>query len=126
MLVTVYQQVETIYAAHGMFTAAVTPPIVVAIFLGVMYLMFLFSINIGSAFIDLFDGIGAALFVEGPRQLLDGIGAPGWLTVLIADGVVSLRSALSIDRVLLDLAEIRDQRIEIFTQRALIEVDLAE
>ena len=57
------------------------------IFLGVMYLMFLFSINVGSAFIDLFDGIGAALFVEGPRQLLDGIGAPGWLTVLIADGV---------------------------------------
>jgi ferrous iron transport protein B len=57
------------------------------IFLGVMYLMFMFSINVGSAFIDLFDGIGAVLFVEGPRQLLSGLGLPGWLVALLADGV---------------------------------------
>ena len=52
-----------------------------------MYLMFMFSINIGSAFIDLFDGLGAVLFVEGPRQLLNAIGLPGWLVAFIADGV---------------------------------------
>ena len=40
------------------------------IFLGVMYLMFLISINVGSAFIDFFDLAGSALFVEGPRQLM--------------------------------------------------------
>lgn len=57
------------------------------IFLGVMYLMFLFSINIGSAFIDLFDLLGAALFVELPRQALTSIGAPDWLSAFIADGV---------------------------------------
>jgi ferrous iron transport protein B len=57
------------------------------IFLAVMYLMFMFSINIGSAFIDLFDGLGAVLFVEGPRQLLNAIGLPGWLVAFIADGV---------------------------------------
>ncbi len=57
------------------------------IFLAVMYLMFLFSINIGSAFIDLFDGLGAVLFVEGPRQLMQSVGLPEWITVLLADGV---------------------------------------
>lgn len=57
------------------------------IFLAVMYLMFMFSINVGSAFIDLFDGLGAVLFVEGPRLLLNGMGLPGWLVAFIADGV---------------------------------------
>jgi len=57
------------------------------IFLGVMYLLFLFAINVGSAFIDLFDGVGNVLFVEGPRQLLQWLGCPDWLTVFLADGV---------------------------------------
>jgi ferrous iron transport protein B len=57
------------------------------VFLGVMYLMFLFSINMGSAFIDLFDGVGAVLFVEGPRQVLEWVGLPGWLVAFLADGV---------------------------------------
>ena len=57
------------------------------IFLGVMYLMFMFSINVGSAFIDFFDLTGSVLFVEGPRLLLTAIGLPAWLTVLLADGV---------------------------------------
>jgi ferrous iron transport protein B len=57
------------------------------VFLAVMYLMFMFSINVGSAFIDLFDGLGAVLFVEGPRQLLNGLGLPGWLVSFIADGI---------------------------------------
>ena len=57
------------------------------IFLGVMYLMFMFSINMGSAFIDFFDGVGAVLFVEGPRQLLGAVSLPDWLIALLADGV---------------------------------------
>jgi len=57
------------------------------VFLGVMYLMFLFSINVGSAFIDLFDGVGQALFVELPRRFLDSLGSPAWLVALVADGV---------------------------------------
>ena len=39
-LVPVLFQSGSIYAAHGMFTAAVTPPIVMAIFLGVMWKRF--------------------------------------------------------------------------------------
>ena len=57
------------------------------IFLVVMYLMFFLSINIGSAFIDFFDLIGSVLFVEGPRQLLNAINSPVWLTAFICDGV---------------------------------------
>ncbi|MFM8354576.1 MAG: ferrous iron transport protein B, partial [Gammaproteobacteria bacterium] len=57
------------------------------VFLGVMYLTFLFSINVGSAFIDLFDGVGAVLFVEGPRQLMLNARLPPWLIALLADGV---------------------------------------
>ena len=57
------------------------------VFLGVMYLMFLISINIGSAFIDFFDLVGSVLFVEGPRQLFEWLGLPAWGIVFLADGV---------------------------------------
>jgi ferrous iron transport protein B len=59
----------------------------VPLFLVVMYLMFLFTINIGSAFIDFFDGVAGALFVDGAGALLAGMGAPDWLRLLLADGI---------------------------------------
>ncbi|MGI0495540.1 Fe(2+) transporter permease subunit FeoB [Alkalinema pantanalense CENA528] len=59
----------------------------IPIFLIVMYLMFLVSINLGGAFIDFFDiGIGTIL-VGGTTHLLQQIQAPGWLIGLLADGV---------------------------------------
>ena len=57
------------------------------LFLLVMYLMFMFAINVGSAFIDFFDIVGSVLFVEGPRQVFTSLGMPQWLTVFLADGV---------------------------------------
>ncbi len=57
------------------------------VFLAVIYLMFMFTINVGSAFIDFFDIAGAALFVEGPRAIFEWLGLPVWLTALLADGV---------------------------------------
>jgi ferrous iron transport protein B len=59
----------------------------VPVFLLVMYLMFLFTINFGGAFIDFFDGVAAALFVDGLGEWLTAIGAPGWLRLLLADGI---------------------------------------
>ena len=56
-------------------------------FLLVMYLMFMFSINIGSAFIDFFDISAGAIFVDGTAQLLTAISAPDWLINVIAFGV---------------------------------------
>ena len=59
----------------------------IPLFLVIMYLMFLFTMNIGGAFIDFFDGASNALFVAGLGELLSGLGAPDWLRVLLADGV---------------------------------------
>jgi len=59
----------------------------IPLFLVIMYLMFLFTMNIGGAFIDFFDGASNALFVAGLGELLSGLGAPAWLRVFLADGV---------------------------------------
>ncbi|MDV5170621.1 Fe(2+) transporter permease subunit FeoB [Photobacterium rosenbergii] len=55
-------------------------------FFVVMYLMFMFSINIGSAFIDFFDISAGALLVDGGHYLLDDH-LPVWLVTVIADGI---------------------------------------
>lgn len=55
-------------------------------FLLVMYLMFMFAIKVGSAFIDFFDVLGGALFVEGTRHLLERVAAPDWMGAILADG----------------------------------------
>lgn len=59
----------------------------IPIFLLVMYLMFVFSINIGSAFIDFFDILFGGVFVTGFGELLTSLGAPGWLKTILADGI---------------------------------------
>ena len=59
----------------------------IPIFLLAMHLMFMFTINIGGAFIDVFDIVSGAIFVDGFAELLDGINAPEWLTVLLANGI---------------------------------------
>ncbi|EDX84274.1 ferrous iron transport protein B [Synechococcus sp. PCC 7335] len=58
----------------------------IPIFLGVMYLLFMFSINVGSAFIDFFDIFFGTIFVDGLGTLLAAINAPEWIQVLLADG----------------------------------------
>jgi len=59
----------------------------VPIFLGVMYLMFMFTINFGGAFIDFFDGAAAALFVDGFAELLLRIDMPKWLILVLTQGI---------------------------------------
>ncbi len=59
----------------------------IPIFLGMMYLMFLFTINIGGAFIDFFDQFAGAVFVDGFGALLAGLGASEWLVVALAKGI---------------------------------------
>jgi ferrous iron transport protein B len=56
-------------------------------FLFIMYLMFLFTINIGGAFIDLFDGIAGAIFVDGLAAVMGNLSAPDWLTIILANGL---------------------------------------
>lgn len=59
----------------------------IPIFLFMMYLMFMFTINIGGAFIDFFDIGAGAIFVDGFAAVLGALGSPDWLTVLLAKGV---------------------------------------
>jgi ferrous iron transport protein B len=59
----------------------------IPIFLAVMYLMFMVSINIGGAFIDFFDISVGTIFVDGTEHLLTKINASGWLIGLLANGV---------------------------------------
>jgi ferrous iron transport protein B len=59
----------------------------IPLFLAMMYLMFVFTINIGGAFIDFFDGVANALFVDGIDVLLGRLGAPDLLRLILADGV---------------------------------------
>ncbi|RLA04791.1 MAG: ferrous iron transporter B [Gammaproteobacteria bacterium] len=59
----------------------------IPIFLLMMYLMFMFTINFGGAFIDFFDQLAGTLFVEGAAELMTVVGLPQWLTVLLANGI---------------------------------------
>ncbi|BCA96754.1 ferrous iron transport protein B [Legionella antarctica] len=57
------------------------------IFFAMMYLMFLFAINIGGAFQDFFDISTDTLFVQGSAWLLQRWHAPNWLIAIIANGI---------------------------------------
>jgi ferrous iron transport protein B len=59
----------------------------IPIFLFIMYLMFMFTINFGGAFIDVFDGVAGAIFVDGFGAVLERIHSPTWLNVLLASGI---------------------------------------
>jgi len=59
----------------------------IPIFLVAMYLMFMFTINLGGAFIDFFDQFAGAIFVDGFGTLLTSLGVPVWLKVVLANGV---------------------------------------
>ncbi len=59
----------------------------IPIFLLAMYLMFMFTINIGGSFIDFFDMFSGTIFVDGLAELLTVLGSPEWLTILLASGI---------------------------------------
>ena len=57
------------------------------IFLLIMYVMFLFTQNLGAAFIDFFDILVGGILVDGLGELLASVGTPDWLRVILADGI---------------------------------------
>ena len=59
----------------------------IPIFLAVMYLLFMFAINVGSAFIDFFDIFFGTIFVEGFGSILTTIGVPDLVKVVLANGM---------------------------------------
>jgi len=59
----------------------------IPIFLLSMYILFTVAINAGAIFIDFFDILTSAIFVDGTRWLLQQVHSPELLTTLIADGI---------------------------------------
>lgn len=59
----------------------------VPIFLAVMYMMFLFAINIGGVFQDFFDIGTQTIFIDGLAHLLQSWHWPEWSIALLASGV---------------------------------------
>jgi len=59
----------------------------IPLFLFVTYLMFVFTINFGGAFIDFFDIAVGAILVDANAIWLTDLGAPDWLVTIIANGL---------------------------------------
>ncbi|WLI77965.1 Fe(2+) transporter permease subunit FeoB [Kosakonia sp. H02] len=83
---------NTLTAEPSRFTAAVDRIIInrflgLPVFLFVMYLMFLFAINIGGAFSPIFDAGSVAVFIHGIQWLGYTLHFPDWLTVFLAQGL---------------------------------------
>ncbi|APG20294.1 ferrous iron transport protein B [Kosakonia radicincitans DSM 16656] len=83
---------NTLTAEPSQFTAAVDRIVInrflgLPIFLFVMYLMFLFAINIGGAFQPIFDAGSVAIFIHGIQWLGATLHFPEWLTIFLAQGL---------------------------------------
>jgi ferrous iron transport protein B len=59
----------------------------IPIFFLVMYLIFMLTINVGTPFIEFFDRLCGAVFVDGLGQVLEALGTPAFLRALVADGM---------------------------------------
>src|SRR5699024_5254477 len=59
----------------------------IPVFLLVMFLMFHVAINVGSSFIDFFEILAGAIFVDGFEQLLVSVNAPNWMVAILAKGI---------------------------------------
>ncbi|PKI13874.1 ferrous iron transport protein B [Colwellia sp. 12G3] len=64
-------------------TVVLHPLMGVPVFLGVMYLLFMFAINVGSAFIDFFDILSGTLFVAYPLHFLAPLDLPQWILTIV-------------------------------------------
>ena len=59
----------------------------IPIFIFIMYLVFWIAVTVGEAFIDFFEILFGAVFVDGLTIVLEKIGAPGFVVALLADGL---------------------------------------
>ncbi len=59
------------------------PVIGIPVFFSMMYLLFMFAINVGSAFIDFFDILSGSIFVEYPLYFLAPLDLPQWLLTIV-------------------------------------------
>ena len=71
----------------------------IPVFLGMMYLLFMFAINVGSAFIDFFDILSGTIFIDYPLHFLAPFDLPQWsLTILegIGSGIQTVATFIPV------------------------------
>lgn len=72
------------------------------LFFLIIYMMFIFSINVGSFIKDFFDFFGQAFLVDGSREFLTYFYMPSWLITLVSDGFLAgLNMVLSFSPILM-------------------------
>ena len=59
----------------------------IPIFFGVMYLVFVLTINVGGAFIDFFDIFTGTIFVDGLGAIFESLHFPQWMITFSAGGI---------------------------------------
>jgi ferrous iron transport protein B len=59
----------------------------IPVFLLMMYAVFWLTLSVGGAFIDFFDILFGAIFVDGLGLALSAVNTPQWLITLLADGI---------------------------------------
>ncbi len=58
----------------------------IPLFALVMYLVFWFTLFAGGAFIEFFESVSGAVFIDGTRMILASLNSPLWLITILADG----------------------------------------
>jgi len=72
---------------HQIDNIVLNPYLGIPIFFAVMYLLFVFAINIGGVFQDFFDIFSDTLLVKGVGKVLLDLHSPSWLVAILAMGV---------------------------------------
>ncbi len=72
---------------YALDKVALNPYLGIPVFLVMMYVTFTVTITFGGCFIDFFDQLAGVVFVDWFGRLLESVGAPPFLKVLLADGV---------------------------------------
>lgn len=57
------------------------------IFLGILYAAFTLTMVLGGVFIDFFDQLFGLLFIELPQVILTRLSAPGWVNLILVQGI---------------------------------------
>lgn len=72
------------------------------LFFLIIYIMFIFSINVGSFIKDFFDFFGQAFLVDGSREFLTYFYMPSWFVTIVSDGFFAgLNMVLSFSPILM-------------------------
>ena len=64
----------------------------IPIFLFMMYLLFMFAINVGNSFVDFFDILGGAIFVDYPLYFLSSFDLPAWFSTILGGAGLGIQT----------------------------------